>query len=282
MKKNFLPKELDSVGWDGFCVSVQNGPSSTDLHWHDCLEIIHVAKGRATILLDTVERTLCGGDTVILPVGRIHRCVCNDDSAYRIVVGVEEEFICPSDRDDAPRLLPLAALSDDSHLFFSGSDYPDLVGMMTALSTLATLTDVASRLMARSTVMGIYATMYRRWEVGGLIPTTVHGDSLVDAILSLLRERYSEPLTADAVAAHFNISYSNMAKLLSRHAHAGFSELLSSVRVDAAKRLLITTDLSVTDVGYECGFTDTSYFISSFRRRTGTTPRSYRMMAQKP
>lgn len=282
MKKNFLPKELDGVGRDRFCVSVQQGPSSTELHWHDCLEIIHIAKGSATIFLDTAEIPLSGGDTVILPVGRIHRCICADPDAYRVVIGVEEEFICHADREDAPRLLPLSSLPGDSHLFFPGAEYPDLARMMTELSALSSLTTVTSRLMAHSTVMRIYATMYRRWESSELIPTTAHGNNLVTAILAYLRERYSEPLTADTVSAHFNISYSNMAKLLSRHASAGFSELLSAVRVDAAKKLLITTDLSVTDVGYECGFTDTSYFISSFRRRTGTTPRSYRMMAQKP
>jgi len=52
-------------------------------------------------------------------------------------------------------------------------------------------------------------------------------------------------------------------------------------RTEAAKMLLTSTDLSITAVGFECGFSTTSAFIQSFRARTGKTPLAYRKNAQK-
>ena len=67
-----------------------------------------------------------------------------------------------------------------------------------------------------------------------------------------------------------------MAKLMAKHSSHSFSELLCAHRVEQAKKLLISTDKSITEVGAECGFSDTSYFISVFKRLTGITPKEYR------
>lgn len=272
MKKNFLPKELDSSDRDRVCISVQDGASSTELHFHDCIEIIHVANGHATVVLDGGEADLTDGDTLLLPVGRIHRCICTDEGTRRVVVGVEEELIGHS--------LPQPIAASEHDLLFRAADDSDVARLMTELASLSDSPGHASRLLGESAVLRIYATMYRRWEQDGLIPGPSRENAIVNAVTSYISDHYSEDLTATSVASRLGLSYSNMARLLSSHAGLGFSELLTATRIDAAKRLLITTDLPVTEVGYECGFTDTSYFISSFRRRTGRTPRAYRLFAE--
>lgn len=46
----------------------------------------------------------------------------------------------------------------------------------------------------------------------------------------------------------------------------------SALRLYKAKKLLVETDESVTDAGYDCGYTDTAYFIRLFRSREGVSP----------
>ena len=43
-------------------------------------------------------------------------------------------------------------------------------------------------------------------------------------------------------------------------------------RLYKAKKMLVETDESVTDAGYDCGYTDTAYFIRQFRSREGVSP----------
>lgn len=45
--------------------------------------------------------------------------------------------------------------------------------------------------------------------------------------------------------------------------------------------MLVETDESVTDVGYDCGYTDTAYFIRQFRSREGVSPGACRKSLRK-
>jgi AraC family transcriptional regulator len=51
---------------------------------------------------------------------------------------------------------------------------------------------------------------------------------------------------------------------------------LSSRRIDKAKDLLARPNLSVTEIGAQLGFSETSSFSTAFLRHTGTTPTAYR------
>lgn len=50
-------------------------------------------------------------------------------------------------------------------------------------------------------------------------------------------------------------------------------------RMSLAKGLLVSTDLSVAQVGERCGFSEPSYFVKAFVRFEGTTPGKYRRLA---
>lgn len=82
--------------------------------------------------------------------------------------------------------------------------------------------------------------------------------------------------SAEECARAVKLSYSHMALLLRKECGAGFGELLLARRLEEAKKLLLTTQLSITEIGAEVGFTDTSYFIKRFGERLGTTPLKYR------
>jgi len=51
---------------------------------------------------------------------------------------------------------------------------------------------------------------------------------------------------------------------------------LTSRRIERAKALLVKRKLSVTEIGFDVGFSETSSFTSAFRKVTGETPTEYR------
>lgn len=56
-----------------------------------------------------------------------------------------------------------------------------------------------------------------------------------------------------------------------------FVEYLSMLKIQHAKRLLLTTELSVTEIMYQVGYTNSKLFYKNFNLHTGTTPRKYRL-----
>lgn len=78
------------------------------------------------------------------------------------------------------------------------------------------------------------------------------------------------------VCRHFNISYSYASHIFAEFNDLSFARYLRSIRLEAARRYLEHTTLPIVFTASECGFTDSNYFSSVFKRETGLTPSEYR------
>lgn len=57
-------------------------------------------------------------------------------------------------------------------------------------------------------------------------------------------------------------------------------EYVNNYRIERACEQLLSTEMSITDIGLNCGFNEISYFIKTFRKAIGTTPHQYRKKAR--
>lgn len=99
---------------------------------------------------------------------------------------------------------------------------------------------------------------------------------LVQKSLHYINENFANLTEAD-VAAHVNLSYSYFSKLFRRVVGKSFHEYLTTVRINEAERLLLSTDLPITEIALASGFATSSHFIETFRRVRQTTPKQYRL-----
>ncbi len=101
------------------------------------------------------------------------------------------------------------------------------------------------------------------------------------AISALIREDLGRTWTLTEIARRLDAAPRTLQRALAAD-HTNFSELVDGVRVDEAKRLLQTSNLSVTQIGYVCGFADTSHFSRRFKKRVGRSPSGYRTEISDP
>jgi AraC-like DNA-binding protein len=98
----------------------------------------------------------------------------------------------------------------------------------------------------------------------------------LQALLFILRQHFSEPdFSAQKLAAAAGLSERYVNELL-YEAGASFTVRLNELRLGKAARLLAMTTRRISDIAFECGFNDLSYFNRSFRRRFGLTPTAAR------
>jgi len=93
-----------------------------------------------------------------------------------------------------------------------------------------------------------------------------------------IKEHFSDNITISDIAEKegFNVSY--FSTLFKKETGQTFSEYLTGVRVDEAKRLLKETNLSVPLVCEAVGYSDTKHFTATFRKTTGIKPGEYRKL----
>ena len=89
-----------------------------------------------------------------------------------------------------------------------------------------------------------------------------------------------EVLTLEDLASVAYLSPSHFNRVFCRLIGIPPGEFLSALRFQAARRLLLTTSLSVTDICFEVGYTSMGSFTSRFTQRVGLSPRLLRQRAQ--
>ncbi|MDE0853407.1 MAG: AraC family transcriptional regulator [Nevskia sp.] len=85
-------------------------------------------------------------------------------------------------------------------------------------------------------------------------------------------------LSLDALAAECGLSRSYFARAFRRTTGKPPHQWLLEQRVEAAKRLLMTSTASLSEIALECGFADQSHFTRVFARLTGAPPGSWRRL----
>ena len=96
------------------------------------------------------------------------------------------------------------------------------------------------------------------------------------AVLTILQRRFSEPdFSAHRLAAEAGLSERYVNELL-YEAGASFTTRLNELRMRKAADLLARREGRISDIAFECGFNDLSYFNRCFRRRFGLTPTAAR------
>ena len=99
----------------------------------------------------------------------------------------------------------------------------------------------------------------------------------VDAAKGYISEHYSDSdLSLSVVAEKIGISSSYLSEQFNEVGGEKFSSYLAEYRIDIAKQLLMSTELTIKEIGERCGFNSPQNFNRVFRKITGITPAGYR------
>lgn len=95
---------------------------------------------------------------------------------------------------------------------------------------------------------------------------------------NLIETDPGRPWRAANVADHFAMSEPTFRRWLAKSGYS-FSKILRNTRLERGLTLLQTTDIPVSQIALDCGFTTPSHFSDSFRKRFGIKPMAIRSAA---
>lgn len=104
----------------------------------------------------------------------------------------------------------------------------------------------------------------------------------VDAIkvpVDFVREHYHRHFTIEELADVAHLSVSALERRFKKYLTKTPTQFIKEVRLENARRLLVETDIAISQVGDETGFTDHSYFSKQFRLFFGELPSDFRKKA---
>lgn len=102
------------------------------------------------------------------------------------------------------------------------------------------------------------------------------GSFIVNQAIAYMERNYSSKLTLQDVADHCFVSQWHLSKLLNKQTDKSFYDLLNSIRIDKAKRLLTDPGLKIGDIVELVGFSDSAHFARVFKKIVGVSANEYR------
>ncbi len=100
--------------------------------------------------------------------------------------------------------------------------------------------------------------------------------NLVSKVQTYLETNYASPTTLEGLAQHFHLSPSHLSHQFKRVAGVSVMGYLQACRLAAAKEKLVHTDLPISQIVADCGYSDNSNFSRYFQSVTGLTPTQFR------
>lgn len=100
--------------------------------------------------------------------------------------------------------------------------------------------------------------------------------SIINKAIEVISENIQDKISLQLVAGYINISPKYLSYLFTKETGMNFCDYVQYSRIDVAKKKLLESNISYSDLCYNLGFSSQSYFNSVFKKYTGVTPKEFR------
>lgn len=105
---------------------------------------------------------------------------------------------------------------------------------------------------------------------------TSEGQDIIDDIRNYILENVGRELSLEALADQARMSPFHFSRQFKRYAGVSPHTYLVNARINTARFYLASSDLTVKEIAFSCGFSSVSSFCTSFKKNVGITPLDYR------
>ena len=108
-------------------------------------------------------------------------------------------------------------------------------------------------------------------------PELSNDDILIQKIINYINENISDPdIKGESIASHVGMSRMNLHRKLKALIGLSSGDFIRTVRLENAKKELLNTNKTITEISYDLGFSSPSYFYICFVKKYGVSPTEFR------
>ncbi len=283
----FSKKDIPIKKISAFDISRHDPDSAMYLHKHNYLELDYVYRGSCSYYINN--------DNTVLQLKEKEICIVNQNVVHGIKVDNREDilvkcmipfdYIHPDcfidfDSQNVIKSFFMHALNENftnvSYLLIKPEEQEWIDHMMYCL-----FYEFVNRGQGWKQMMDHYISvllthlMREKYDKIRLITNTTPNSLNITKIIHSIQTNYQSITLRDiAEDMHFHENY--LSRMIKQQAKQSFRDLLCQVRLQEAEKLLLDTDLSVTEIAAQIGYIKSNYFYKVFKAHYGVTPVEFR------
>lgn len=257
-------------------------------HRHNYIELMYVYGGEITHIIDDKEIKLYEGDLLLLNQNIEHevKYTNENDIIFNFIIKPDFlEFLSTMiDQKNFVSSFIFDALysfdNDGEYLVFKTQNNNLVRNYIEAIITNIYEPKLNNHLELKLLVGILLAELMDHPEAIESYSFNTHEKLIMSSILKYVTISYQEG-SLSQLSKEINIPDYKICKILKKTAGKTFKQLIQDERLKVCTKLLLTTTLSVTDIMYEVGYENITYFYNIFKKAYGVTPHEYRMQNAK-
>ncbi|QGS69965.1 AraC family transcriptional regulator [Oceanobacillus sp. 143] len=100
-------------------------------------------------------------------------------------------------------------------------------------------------------------------------------DGTIKQAVVFIEKNYNKDISLIDIAKQVNLSPYHFSRIFKEQTKYTPRQFLINYRINYAKDLLYTSNFSIGEIAFKCGFNSESYFVTTFKKHTGYSPKKY-------
>lgn len=255
-----------------------------DPHWHTALEVIMPVENYYDVLSGSQHYHVMPGDILVISPGETHHLVAPESG---------KRFIFLFDISMISNLKSFAGIHALLHgcIHITRSAFPQIYDEVYALFMLMRneyfSLDEFRELSICSHLLNFFVVYGKNYLTNTELLSNVkvykqkEYMQKFNTVLDYIDSHYMEELTLDDIADFSGFSKYHFTRLFKRYTDATFYEYLSIKRIKSVEKLLAESDLSITEIALQSGFSSISTFNRIFKQQKQCTPSEFRTLCNE-
>lgn len=102
------------------------------------------------------------------------------------------------------------------------------------------------------------------------------GNKLINEVIHYIEKHYMEDISLSSLADTFYLSKEHLSRLFKRETGTNLFSYIMELKLNNAKKLLTSTELTLDEIAFKLGFSNGNYFSKVFKKNIGQSPREYK------
>ena len=250
------------------------------VHWHHEIEIIYIRNGHLKLAISGVPYLGTAHSVFIVNSGELHLMQTDDGFVDYYTFLFPLEFISFQTNDylETEYLLPLRNGQFVFKNDFTGELKKKQIDICEQLS-FKPYDSNKHQLQIRILLLEFLQNMIDH-DMLDHVPS--QKNELDKEMISFIQQNYCNEISLSNLSDCFHLSEKYLSRYFKEHFQISFTQYVKHLRLSHAEKLLISSDMSVTDISYQCGFQNISHFIRTFSNAYHISPLQYRKLYPHP
>lgn len=252
------------------------------IHYHDYIEILYAIDCDAKVWINEEIYTFKSGDICFINPYEAHFVFSERKLNDYIVIKFLPQILSYNGQtsSEIKHLIPISGRYHNFDHVIKNAELEDkdIDSVMNNILKEWNEEKSGYEFLIRGQILQLFCHIIRIWEQKNgniLLSTDNEVAKYIHLAVDYTIENFANATEKEA-AEIAHMSYSYFSRSFKNVMGKNFAKFLSEIKIDAGKRLLLTTNKTITEISMETGFSSSSHFISNFYKSVGTTPNAYR------